>query len=85
MLENLSSKDSEKLKTILLKPAEETLDDDVEWAIQKAHQLGSLRETKKLCEQYALASKNRLNQFQSNFTSKMFLELIDFTILKRKK
>jgi len=61
------------------------LDDDVEWAIQKAHQLGSLRETKKLCEQYALASRSRLNQFQGNFTTKILLELIDFTILKRKK
>ena len=85
MLENLNSKDTEKLKTILLKPAEETFDDDVEWVIEKAHRLGSLRKTENLCEQFALDSRTRLNQFQGDFTTKIFLELIDFTILKRKK
>ena len=42
MLEKLGHPDAKRLKRILLKPAEETDDKDVEWVIEKAHQLRSL-------------------------------------------
>ena len=34
--------DAKRLKRILLKPAEETADKDVEWVIEKAYRVGSL-------------------------------------------
>ena len=49
LLEKLDHPDAEKLKAILLKPAEETDDDDVEWVIEKAYRLGSLNSVNNEC------------------------------------
>ena len=83
MLENLSSKDSEKLKTILLKPAEETLDDDVEWAIQKAHQFGSLSSISNEFVYWKNRTKKILDFFPNNDTKDILMDLVDFLMVRR--
>ena len=83
MLENLSSKDSEKLKTILLKPAEETLNDDVEWAIQKAHQLGSLSNLSNEFIYWTNRTKLILDFFPDNDTKNILIDLVDFLMVRR--
>ena len=83
MLENLSSKDSEKLKTILLKPAEETLDDDVEWAIQKAHQFGSLSSISNEFIYWKNRTKTILDSFPNNDTKYILIDLVDFLMVRR--
>jgi len=83
MLENLSSKDSEKLKTILLKPAEKTLDDDVEWAIQKAHQFGSLSSISNEFVYWKNRTKTILDFFPNNDTKDILIDLVDFLMVRR--
>ena len=83
MLENLNSKDAEKLKTILLKPAEETLNDDVEWAIQKAHQLGSLSNLSNEFIYWKNRTKTILDFFPNNDTKNILLDLVDFLMVRR--
>ena len=83
MLENLNSKDAEKLKTILLKPAEETLDDDVEWAILKAHQLGSLSSLSNEFIYWTKRTKLILDFFPDNDTKNILIDLVDFLMVRR--
>ncbi|MGA1560609.1 MAG: polyprenyl synthetase family protein [bacterium] len=83
MLENLNSKDAEKLKTILLKPAKETLDDDVEWAIQKAHQLGSLSNLSNEFIYWTNRTKLILDFFSDNDTKNILIDLVDFLMVRR--
>jgi len=83
MLENLNSKDAEKLKTILLKPAEETLNDDVEWAIQKAHQLGSLSNLSNEFIYWTNRTKLILDFFPNNDTKNILIDLVDFLMVRR--
>ncbi|MFZ9094283.1 MAG: polyprenyl synthetase family protein [bacterium] len=83
MLENLNSKDAEKLKTILLKPAEETLNDDVEWAIQKAHQLGSLSNLSNEFIYWTNRTKLILDFFSDNDTKNILIDLVDFLMVRR--
>ena len=83
MLENLNSKDAEKLKTILLKPAEETLNDDVEWAIQKAHQLGSLSNLSNEFIYWTNRTKLILDFFPDNDTKNILIDLVDFLMVRR--
>ena len=61
MLENLNQTDSEKLKAILLKPAEETLDDDVQWIIEKAYRLESLNSVRNECTSWTNRTKSILD------------------------
>ena len=61
MLENLNSKDSEKLKAILLKPAEETLDDEVDWVIEKALKNKSLNSVENECKKWKITTEKILN------------------------
>ncbi len=84
MLENLNSKDAEKLKTILLKPAEETLDDDVEWAIGKAEELDSLSSTKEECEYWVDLAIEKINFFQNSSTVNILKVLINYLVSYRK-
>jgi len=84
MLENLNSKDAEKLKTILLKPAEETLDDDVEWAIGKAEELDSLNSTRNECRYWVNLAIEKLNFFRNSSTVNILRELINYLVSYRK-
>ena len=83
MLESLNSKDSEKLKTILLKPAEETLDDEVEWVIKKANQLGSLSSMSNEFVYWTKRTKSILDFFPNNDTKNILIDLVDFLMVKR--
>ena len=83
MLENLNSKDSEKLKAILLKPAEKTLDDDVEWVIEKAHQLGSLSSISNEFFCWKKRTTSILDFFQDNDTKNILKDLVDFLMIRR--
>ncbi|MEK9615616.1 MAG: polyprenyl synthetase family protein, partial [Deltaproteobacteria bacterium] len=76
MLENLNSKDSEKLKAILLKPAEETLDDEVDWVIEKAHQLGSLSSISNEFFCWKKRTTSILDFFQDNDTKNILKDLV---------
>ena len=84
MLENLNSKDSEKLKTILLKPAEETLDDDVEWAIGKAEELDSLSSTRNECRYWVDLAIEKLNSFQNCTAVNILNDLVNYLISSRR-
>ena len=83
MLESLNTKDSEKLKTILLKPAEETLDDEVEWVIKKANQLGSLSSMNNEFVYWTNRTKSILDFFPNNDTKNILIDLVDFLMVKR--
>ena len=83
MLENLSSKDSEKLKTILLKPAEETLDDDVEWVIEKAGEKNSLNLAREECLKSAEIIQEKLGKLVNNPAKNIANEIANFLVLKR--
>jgi geranylgeranyl pyrophosphate synthase len=83
MLENLNSKDSEKLKTILLKPAEETLDDDVEWVIEKANQLGSLSSISNEFTYWTKRTNSILDFFPENDRKIILIDLVDFLMVRR--
>ena len=83
MLENLDQKESEKLKAILLKPAEKTLDDDVEWVIEKAHQLGSLSSISNEFFYWTKRTISILDFFQDNDTKKILKDLADFLMVRR--
>ena len=82
MLENFDQADSEKLKTILLKPAEETLDDDVQWVIEKAYRLGSLNTISNECTSWTNRTKSILNLIPSNDTGNILFELVDFLMVR---
>ena len=84
MLENLNSKDAEKLKTILLKPAEETLDDDVEWAIGKAEELDSLSSTRNECRYWVDLAIEKLNSFQNCTAVNILNDLVNYLISSRR-
>ena len=83
MLENLNSKDAEKLKTILLKPAEETFDDDVEWVIEKANQLGSLSSISNEFTYWTKRTNSILDFFPDNDTKIILIDLVDFLMVRR--
>ena len=83
MLENLNSKDSEKLKAILLKPAGETLDDEVDWVIEKAHQLGSLSSISNEFFCWKKRTTSILDFFQDNDTKNILKDLVDFLMIRR--
>jgi geranylgeranyl diphosphate synthase type II len=83
MLENLDQKESEKLKAILLKPAEKTLDDDVEWVIEKAHQLGSLSSISNEFFCWKKRTTSILDLFQDNDTKNILKDLVDFLMIRR--
>ena len=83
MLENLSSKDSEKLKTILLKPAEEILNDDVEWVIEKALQNKSPNSVEKECAKWKINAEKILNSLPKHPSRNILIELTDFLISSR--
>ena len=83
MLENLDQKESEKLKAILLKPAEKTLDDDVEWVIEKANRLGSLNSVNNECTNWKNRAELILNFFPNNDTKNILINTVDFLIARR--
>ena len=83
MLENFDQADSEKLKTILLKPAEETLDDDVQWVIEKAYRLGSLNTISNECSSWTNRTKSILDLISGNDTVNILFDLVDFLMVKR--
>jgi len=83
MLESLNQTDSEKLRAILLKPAEKTLDDDVDWVIEKAIEKKSLNiawlECKRLAEIIEEKLENLVNSPAKNIAS----EIANFLVLER--
>ena len=83
MLENLNQTDLEKLRAILLKPAEKTLDDDVDWVIEKAIEKKSLNiawlECKRLAEIIEEKLENLVNSPAKNIAS----EIANFLVLER--
>ena len=83
MLEKLNSNDAEKLKTILLKPAEETDDKDVEWVIEKAYRLGSLNSVNNECTNWTNRAKSILNFFPNNDTKKILIDIVEFLMVRR--
>ena len=83
MLENLNQTDSEKLKAILLKPAEETLDDDVQWIIEKAYRLESLNIVRNECTSWTNKTKSILDLFPDNEIKNILLDLVDFLMVRR--
>ena len=83
MLENLDQKESEKLKAILLKPAEKTLDDEVDWVIEKAHQLGSLSSISNEFFCWKKRTTSILDFFQDNDTKNILKDLVDFLMIRR--
>ncbi len=83
MLENLNQADSEKLKTILLKPAEETLDDEVDWVIEKAYRLGVLNSVNNECTNWTNRAKSTLNFFPNNDTKKILIDMVEFLMVRR--
>jgi geranylgeranyl diphosphate synthase type II len=84
MLENLNSKDSEKLKAILLKPAEETLDDEVDWVIRKADELESLSSTRNECRYWVDLAIEKLNSFQNCTAVNILNDLVNYLISSRR-
>ena len=83
MLENLDQKESEKLKAILLKPAEETLDDDVEWVIEKANEKKSLNLARQECLKSAKIIQEKLGKLVNNPAKSIANEIANFLVLKR--
>ena len=83
MLENLNQADSEKLKTILLKPAEETLDDEVDWVIEKAYRLGVLNSVNNECTNWTNRAKLILNFFPNNDTKNILVDIVGFLMVRR--
>ena len=83
MLENLNQADSEKLKTILLKPAEETLDDDVEWVIEKANEKKSLNIASSECKKLAEITEEKLGKFIDCPAKNIASEIANFLVLER--
>ena len=84
MLENLNSKDSEKLKAILLKPAEETLDDEVDGVIRKADELESLSSTRNECRYWVDLAIEILNSFQNCTAVNILNDLVNYLISSRR-
>ncbi len=84
MLENLNSKDSEKLKAILLKPAEETLDDEVDWVIEKANETNSLKNVREICSVRASFTFEKLDKLSRNTAFKILTELTNHLVSFRK-
>ena len=83
MLEKLGHPDAKKLKRILLKPAEETDDKDVEWVIEKAYRLGSLNSVNNECTNWTNRAKSILNFFPNNDTKNILIDIVDFLMVRR--
>jgi geranylgeranyl diphosphate synthase type II len=83
MLENLNKTDSEKLKTILLKPAKETLDDDVEWVIEKVSEKKSHDSVEKECAKWKTTADKKLNSLPKHSSRNILTELSDYLISSR--
>ena len=83
MLENLNQTDSEKLRAILLKPAEKTLDDDVDWVIEKAIEKKSLNIAWLECERLAEIIEEKLENLVNSPAKNIASEIANFLVLER--
>ena len=84
MLENLDQKESEKLKAILLKPAQKTLDDEVDWVIRKADELESLSSSRNECRYWVDLAIEKLNSFQNCTAVNILNDLVNYLISSRR-
>jgi geranylgeranyl diphosphate synthase type II len=83
LMENLNHSDTKKLKKILLKPAEETTNDDVEWCVDKANEKKSLSIVQKECEKWNDFAIEKLNILPKH-PAKIILDgLINYLIADR--
>ena len=83
MLENLDQKESEKLKAILLKPAKKTLDDEVDWIIEKALKNKSLNSVENECKKWKINTEKILNCLPKHSSRNIVDELKDYLISSR--
>ena len=83
LMENLDPTDKRKLKSILLKPAEETSETDVQWVIEKANRLGSFNSVNNECMDWTKRARTILNFFPNNDTKKILIELVDYLMVRR--
>ena len=83
MLENLNQKDAEKLRAILLKPAEKTLDDDVDWVIEKAIEKKSLNIAWLECKRLAEIIEEKLEKLVNSPAKNIASEIANFLVLER--
>ncbi|MAA70021.1 MAG: phosphoesterase [Deltaproteobacteria bacterium] len=83
MLENLNQTDSEKLRAILLKPAEKTLDDDVDWVIEKAIEKKSLNIAWLECKRLAEIIEEKLEKLVNSPAKNIASEIANFLVLER--
>ena len=83
MLEKLGHHDAKRLKGILLKPAEETDDKDVEWVIEEAYRLGSINCVNNECTNWTNRAKSILNFFPNNDTKKILIDIVEFLMVRR--
>ena len=83
MFERLSTKDSERLHEILLKPREQNTEEEIQWSIEQAKNSGAIDAVKNYCEQQAAIAKTCLYELPESHPRHLMEELISFLAIQR--
>ena len=84
LLERLSAKDAERVRTILLQTREHVTHADIEWFISKAKNSGTLESVASICQEQATLASAALEILPVNPASSLLGELVEYLTIERK-
>ncbi len=83
MFDRLSAEEAKRLHRILLQPRENTLEEEIEWAIMQAEQSGALEAVIAYCEEYAEKARRCLEALPDHSVRDLMQELVAYLTIER--
>ena len=84
LLERLSAKDAERVRTILLQTREHVTHADIDWFISQAESTGALESVASFCQEQASLASAALEYLPVNPASSLLGELVEYLTIERK-
>jgi len=84
LLERLSAKDAERVRTILLQTREHVTHADIDWFISQAESTGALESVASFCQEQATLASAALEYLPVNPASSLLGELVEYLTIERK-
>jgi len=84
LLERLSEKDAERVRTILLQEREQVSETDIDWCIARAESTGALDAAADYCKKQAVLASSSLKNFPNHPAKSLLGELVDYLTIGRK-
>jgi geranylgeranyl pyrophosphate synthase len=84
LLERLSAKDVERVRTILLQTREHVTHADIDWFISQAESTGALESVASFCQEQASLASAALEYLPVNPASSLLGELVEYLTIERK-